>query len=175
VEDALATDGLQIIGCNVHMGDELGPHAVTDLEQLKTELNQFVQRFDWKDQKISVTHGWLTAEHVIAPVRVTLTLERWYGVDQPRRAFYGLVTAGQLAVLYQQHGKALFEKNIRHISAHRWLIPQSLPQLKTAPLSFFISIMASPPSARHHASTWSNQSTGWFTLQGFSVVMERRL
>ena len=90
VEDALATDRLQIVGCNIHLGPELGPHAIVDLEQLRTELNQFVQRFEWKDLKLEVAHSWLAAEHVVAPVLATLTLEKWYGVDNPRPAFYGL-------------------------------------------------------------------------------------
>lgn len=114
VEIALGTDGLMIMGCDVHLGEGLGQHAIVDLNQLKTELNRFGERFDWKDINLSAVHGWLTAEHEIASVNAKMTLEKWYGVEQPRRAFYGLVSASELATLYHEHGKALFEKNIRH-------------------------------------------------------------
>jgi hypothetical protein len=56
----------------------------------------------------------LTAEHEVRPVSVRLTLEHWAGVLTPRRAFYGVARASDLAALYGTHGKALLEKNIRH-------------------------------------------------------------
>ena len=114
VENALETSGLLIVGCNVHLGDQLGPHAVTDLDQLGRDLNQFMRRFDWQDLKLSVVHGWLLAEQAAQPLVVELTLENWYSISGPKRAFYGLVTAAQLAELYEQHGETLFERNIRY-------------------------------------------------------------
>ena len=115
VEDALESPHLKTIGCHIHLGDQLlGPHAVTDLNQLKTELNQFVVRFDWKEFALPAAHGWLTAEHLVAPVVTNLVLRNWHGFEQPRRAYYGLVSASDLAALYLLEGKKLFEKNIRH-------------------------------------------------------------
>ncbi|MEG4968366.1 AIPR family protein [Microcoleus sp. B6-A1] len=114
VEDALNTNGVKIVGCNIYLDESLSSHVITDLNQLKSELNQFDQRFEWQDLNISITHGWLTAKQAIAPVDVVLTLENWHCLDQPRRAFYGLVKASELASLYQQHNKSLFEKNIRY-------------------------------------------------------------
>lgn len=171
VEDALATSGLQIVACNIHLGDQLGPHAIADLEQLHAELNQFVQRFEWKDLNLPVVHGWLTAEHAITSLNVTLTLEQWYGVDQPRRAFYGLVTAEQLAALYQEHGKILFEKNIRH-----YLGAQSVNSAITATVQdrpeqlFFLNNGLTAICSRITPSPGINNQQGIFTLEGFSVV-----
>ncbi|MBE9121845.1 AIPR family protein [Tychonema sp. LEGE 07199] len=114
VEDALNANGVKIVGCNIYLDESLSSHVITDLNQLKSELNQFAQRFEWQDLNITITHGWLTAKQAIAPVDVVLTLENWHCLDQPRRAFYGLVKASELASLYQQHNKSLFEKNIRY-------------------------------------------------------------
>jgi len=114
IEEALATDGLKIVAGVVHQADELGPHGRAELDQVRIELNRFVDRFDWLDLNLPTVHQWLTAEHAIPSVNITITLENWYGVNGPRRAFYGLVSAGQLATLYRTHGKALLEKNIRH-------------------------------------------------------------
>jgi hypothetical protein len=115
VEDALESPNLQIFGRHIHLGDQaLGTHAVTDLNQLKSELNQFVVRFDWQEIGLVPAHGWLTAEHAVAPVITNLVLRNWHGFEQPRRAYYGLVLASDLAALYLSEGKKLFEKNIRH-------------------------------------------------------------
>lgn len=171
VEEALATDGLKIVGCNVHLGNEIGPHAVADLQQLKAELNQFSDRFDWEDCALPVIHGWLTAEHAVAPVNTELTLENWHGMVQPRRAFYGLVSAAELATLYQQHGKALFEKNIRHylgaysvnssIGATVQERPGELFYLNNGLTAVCSSIQPKPGA--------TNQK-GLFSIKGFSVV-----
>jgi hypothetical protein len=171
VEDALETPGVVIIGCNVHLGAQLGPHAVTDLNQLAAELNQFVHRFEWQDLNLSRVHGWLTAEHAAAPLIVTLTLENWYAVTQPRRAFYGLVTASQLAALYQQHGKKLFEKNIRHYLGEQPVNEAIAATVRERPADLFYlnngltavcSEIVPPP-----AHTFVQVS---LTLRGFSVV-----
>ena len=96
VEDALNTNGVKIVGCNIYLDESLSSHVITDLNQLKTELNQFDQRFEWKDLNTGITYGWLTAKQAIAPVDVVLTLENWHSLDRPRRAFYGLVKASEL-------------------------------------------------------------------------------
>lgn len=171
VEDALESMGLQIVGCNVYLDNSLGSHIIADLNQLKTELNQFVQRFDWMDLKLSTVHGWLTAEHIVPSLQVTLTLENWYGVNHPRRAFYGLVTAEQLALLYQQHGKAIFEKNIRYYLGAEGVNSAVTATVQNQPSELFYlnngltavcSAITPAPGAAHER--------GLFTLEGFSVV-----
>lgn len=171
VEEALATTGLKIIGCHIHLGDGLGPHAITDLEQLKGALNQFGERFDWKDCGVSVTYGWLTAEHAIAPVSAELTLEKWYGVDQPRRAFYGLVCAEELATLYQQHGKALFEKNIRHYLGAQTVNSSIETTVQEKPNElFYLNNGLTAVCSSIQPKPGANNQKGRFSLEGFSVV-----
>jgi AIPR protein len=171
VEDALETSELVIVGCHAYMGDQLGQHAITDLNNLATELNQFVHRFEWQDLNCEKVHNWLTSEHVVAPVSVTLTLENWYGVTHPRLAFYGLVGADQLAALYAQHGKTLFEKNIRHYLGAQPVNQAIAETVRVRPAELFylnngltaVCSKITPPPGQTH-----NQAT--FTLEGFSVV-----
>lgn len=171
VEDALNTNGVKIIGCNIYLDESLSSHVITDLNQLKTELNQFEPRFEWQDLNISITHGWLTAKQAIAPVDVVLTLENWHCLDRPRRAFYGLVKASELASLYQQHNKSLFEKNIRYYLGTEDVNLAIAETVKEQPSELFylnngltITCLAiSLPSGHDQKSTR-------FTLTGFSVV-----
>ena len=170
-EDALESNGLVIVGCHVYLGDQLGPHATNDLNQLAADLNQFVHRFGWQDLNAAAVHSWLTAEHAAAPLTIQLTLENWFAVTQPRRAVYGLVTASQLAALYQQHGKRLFEKNIRHylgaqpvneaITATVRDHPTELFYLNNGLTAVCSQILPSPGHTNQNAT---------LTLNGFSVV-----
>jgi hypothetical protein len=114
VEEALDTSGVIVTAYQAHLGDGLGPHAIKDLEALAGELNRFSHRFDWGDSGVSVVHQFLTSEHRTPTVDTELTLRRWHAVETPHRSFYGQVSAVELAAIYEQHGKTLFEKNIRH-------------------------------------------------------------
>ena len=171
VEDALNTNGVKIVGCNIYLDESLSSHVITDLKQLETELNQFDRRFEWQDLNISITHGWLTAKQAIAPVDVVLTLENWHCLERPRRAFYGLVKASELASLYQQHNKSLFEKNIRYYLGTEDVNLAIAETVKEQPSELFylnngLTItcsVISMPSGHKQESTQ-------FTLTGFSVV-----
>ncbi len=171
IEDALDANTLKIVGCNVYLDGSLGSHVVNDLNQLKEELNQFAQRFESRDLNIGQTHAWLTAKQAIAPVDVVLTVENWHCLDQPRKAFYGLVKASELASLYQQHDKKLFEKNIRYYLGTEDVNlaiantvanqPSELFYLNNG-LTITCSNIVLPPG--------HNQKITRFTLEGFSVV-----
>ncbi len=171
VEDALNTNGVKIVGCNIYLDESLSSHVIADLNQLETELNQFDRRFEWQDLNISITHGWLTAKQAIAPVDVVLTLENWHCLDRPRRAFYGLVKASELASLYQQHNKSLFEKNIRYYLGTEDVNLAIAETVKEQPSELFylnngLTITCSVislPSGHKQESTQ-------FTLKDFSVV-----
>lgn len=171
VEDALNTNRVKIIGCNIYLDESLSSHVIADLNQLETELNQFDRRFEWQDLNISITHGWLTAKQAIAPVDVVLTLENWHCLDQPRRAFYGLVKASELASLYQQHNKSLFEKNIRYYLGTEDVNLAIVETVKEQPSELFylnngLTITCSAISL----PSGHKQDSTQFTLTGFSVV-----
>ena len=171
VEDALNTNGVKIVGCNIYLDESLSSHVITDLNQLKSELNQFEQRFEWQDLNITITHGWLTAKQAIAPVDVVLTLENWHCLDRPRRAFYGLVKASELASLYQQHNKSLFEKNIRYYLGAEDVNLAIAETVKEQPSELFylnngLTITCSVISL----TSGHNQESTQFTLKDFSVV-----
>lgn len=171
VENALETEGLQIIGCNIHLGDALGQHAVSDLNLLKTELNQFSARFDWQDLTPQVVYEWLTTEHSVIVSPVTLILENWYGVDTPRRAFYGLVSAAQLALLYQQRGKTLFERNIRHYLGDRSVNSGISATVQDRPEElFFLNNGLTAVCSHINHLPGASPKRGKFTLRGFSIV-----
>jgi AIPR protein len=171
VEDALETEGLIIIGCPVHLGDELGPHATNDLNQLKTQLNEFVTRFDWKDLSLSVIHGWLTAEYAAVPLDVTLVLQKWYGLREPYPAFYGVVSARQLAELYKTHGNSLFQKNIRHYLGAQGVNSSITGTVQNKPEELFYlnnGLTAICTTITPVPGVTNDQGT--FNLHGFSIV-----
>jgi len=114
VEEALGTEGLKLGASIAYLIDQLGPHAISDLDTLKSELNKYISRFEWSDLGISAIYDLLLIEQASVPLDIQLTLQNWNGFNATRKAFYGIVSASQLALLYEEHGKKLFEKNIRY-------------------------------------------------------------
>ena len=171
VEEALETEQLKIVGCHAHLGDQLSGPVVADMTQLTNDLNKFAERFNWKNLNLQVIHAWLTAEHELAPLTVTLDLENWYGVSEPRRAFYGLAKASDLAALYQKHGKALFEKNIRHYLGAIAVNSAITATIRGRPAEFFfLNNGLTAVCSRINPAPGAKHESGSFTLHGFSVV-----
>lgn len=116
IELALDTAGLVIYGVHIHLGaNNLAQHAISDLELLKEELNKFGERFGWKEIDINRAHEFIVSENAVQSANVSLILKKWHGfTDHSNATYYGFVSAKDLADLYLNHGKALFERNIRH-------------------------------------------------------------
>jgi hypothetical protein len=172
VDDALDTLHLKVVGCHVHLGGQtLGSHAVADLTQLKTELNRHSERFDWTECSLRPSHEWLANEHAAVSVDIDLALRNWNGVDQPRRAYYGLVAACDLANLYDLHGKKIFERNIRHYLGAQEVNTAISDTVQARPGEFFY--LNNGLTAICSAITLLPGHTpeqGTFHLEGFSIV-----
>ncbi|NUP98291.1 MAG: AIPR family protein [Armatimonadetes bacterium] len=171
VEDALSTDGVIIEGCVVHLGDQLAVHATNALEALATDLNRFGERFVPHDYGVHAVHGWLTTEHQVQPPDVTVRLRCWYGVTEPHRAFYGLVSAGDLAALHHEHGNSLFQRNIRHYLGTQVVNDAIQATVEDRPGDlFYLNNGLTAIGTSITPNTGATQETGSFACRGFSVV-----
>ena len=171
VEDALDRNGVKIVGCNIYLDDSLGSHVVNDLNQLKNELNKFDSRFEWEDLNIENIYRWLTAKQENAPIEVKLTLEKWHCLEHQRRAFYGLVNAAELAELYKQHNKLLFERNIRYYLGTQDVNEAIAQTVKKQPLElFYLNNGLTITCTKVILPLGHEQESTKFTLEGFSVV-----
>jgi len=170
VEDAFQTVTTKVIACVVYMGNPLGQHATADLEKLKGEQNQSKTWFEWRDIGISVLHNWLTKEHAVTPLNVDLILEQWNLYRIPRRAVYGLVKASQLATLYEQHGNALFEKNIRYYLGNQTVNTAIAQTVQQQPEELFFLNNGITVICSEFTHTGNNKERARFTLNKFSIV-----
>jgi hypothetical protein len=114
IEEALDTPGVKLEVVLIFLGDAPNQHATNDLNAYRDELNQFGPVMEWHATGLVPIYEWLVAEQAPATVDGQITLENWAGITAPRKAFYGQISAAALAKLVEDHGKALFERNIRH-------------------------------------------------------------
>ena len=115
IEAALATTGVKVVACQIHRGlIGLGRHAIDDLNEKKTELNEISERFDWKEIGLQDVFEFFTKETALATVNTKITINNWYQFPGPHKAFYGTINAIELLRIYDEFGRSLFERNIRY-------------------------------------------------------------
>src|SRR5262249_16385177 len=114
IEEALDDPGTGLEVVVSYLGANLSPHVTNDLNALRTELNVLSERMAWRLCGLTIFYDWLIAEQTPSVVSVDVTLENWACVTTPRKAIFGQIKAADLAALVAAHGKALFERNIRH-------------------------------------------------------------
>lgn len=56
----------------------------------------------------------LLAEQAYKPVHADISLHKHEKIETPRTTYYGVVRLADLVALHQNHGKALYERNIRY-------------------------------------------------------------
>jgi len=172
VDSALETTGLKILAVVVWTGDQIELHASRELDDLKRDLNEFhPDRCSIEKFTLIRAHTALANEHAQPAPDVRLTLENWYRVEVPIRAYYGQVSASTLAALFTTHGKALFEKNIRNYMGRSGVNDAISHTLREEPAHMFylnngITAICSGVSPLPTAVPASGQ----FQVTGFSVV-----
>jgi AIPR protein len=114
IEAALDTAGVKILVVLTFLGETVSTHVSNDLNAFKAELNRLSDRMNWHPAGLNAIYGWLVAEQTPPTVDAEIILGNWASITAPRKAVYGQIKAESLAQLVERHGKALFERNIRH-------------------------------------------------------------
>jgi len=99
-----------------YTGASVSLHAQQALTQLITEQQQDEERLvapvlykgaEWVE-------NCLRNEQALEPVNSRISLEKHNKVEEPRTTYYGLIRMDDLVNLHQDHGKSLYQKNIRY-------------------------------------------------------------
>lgn len=114
IEEALDTAGVKLEVLMAFLGDTLGQHAINDLNTFCDGINTYSQIISWHIKGLDSHYDYLISEQTPDQVDCEITLDNWAGIVAPRKAFYGQISAADLASLVSEKGKALFERNIRH-------------------------------------------------------------
>lgn len=97
-----------------HTGaSKLAEHSSRDLEDLAEEFNDVSEVLYTTVLNQGDLHKSLTAGIAGEPINLQIGLKSWGRKDAPHEAFYGQVTADQIASWWSQHRQHLFDKNLR--------------------------------------------------------------
>ncbi len=99
-----------------YTGASVSLHARQALNQLIVEQQEDEERLSadvlYKDA--AWVEQCLLEEQSIKLVNARIKLEKHNKVEEPRATYYGLIRVEDLVALHEEHGKALYQKNIRY-------------------------------------------------------------
>lgn len=170
IEEALDTPGVKLEIVLIFLGDAPNQHATKDLNAYRDELNQFAPVMDWQATGLAPVYEWLVSEQAPAMVDDQITLENWAGITAPRKAFYGQISAATLAKLVEDHGKALFERNIRHYLGSVGVNTAIERTVRTRPGDFFYLNNGITALAKSITPAAGNHQKCAFGLTKLSIV-----
>jgi len=104
-----------------HTGAGLSMHAQNAINELLQDASHGEERFvpniiDYNPQSIIPD---LQGSQAYEPVHTDLKLANCQSIQEPRTTYMGLIPVQDLVALHVEHGKALYEKNIRTFLGHR--------------------------------------------------------
>lgn len=172
VEDALDQAQLKVVAVVAWTGNTLASHGQRELNDLRTELNEHhADRLSVELFTIDLAHSLLASENAHTPIKVNLVLENWYKVTTPLRSFYGQISVGQLAALYDQHAKQLFERNIRYYMGSSGVNDAIVSTLRDEPQNlFYLNNGLTGICTRITPKPTAQPAKGEFEIEGFSIV-----
>jgi len=171
IEEALDDADLKVVVVLAFTSNTLSLHPQRVLDDLQVEVNKFAPRLVCEQFTLNRAYEALSIEHVRTTVDVSLTLENWFATDTPYRAFYGPVSVAQLAQLFAQHGKLLFERNIRYYMGLFGVNSAIARTLREEPdKMFYLNNGLTAVCTTITPKATARPERGEFVIRGFSIV-----
>ena len=139
IDNALKTPGVKVEIVFVYLGENFNKHAEKELEAYKKEINEQVKflSLEWNATTGLQIHKWILEEQSPKPITDTVSLENWKGIDTPRKAYYGQISALEIVRLVKSHKHSLFNRNIRHYLGTVGVNPSIEGTIKNRPSELF--------------------------------------
>lgn len=100
-----------------------------DEERLKKEVRYYASEDIASD---------LLAEQAFEKVNADIYLQKCQDIESPKKTYYGIVYLLDLIKLHQQHGRGLYERNIRYFLGGKSSVNRSIKEtLESNPENFF--------------------------------------
>lgn len=176
ISNALMQPGTTIQLIVISTGaSQLALHGTRKLKQLVDELN------DGEDDGIatfsvlgmSEVFNGLASDANVGQINLAATLLDWSRVTHPHKAYVGIIDGSQLKSWWQNHGKRIVAKNIRHALGETDVNSQIRATAENNPEDFWyyhngITLIADEASRAPIAS--SSHASGNFEFRGASIV-----
>jgi hypothetical protein len=166
---------IEMIYC--HTGNQdIGDYALRPILDLLKKVNEdeFTEMLVFKEIKLNDIYEYLAKGQNYDYISINdVLLSNWGVIDEPYKAYYGVIPASALGEWYKEYGNRLFAKNIRYYKGSTEVNQGIKTTLRTSPDMFFyynngIKILCHKIVRKAPYST--DRITGLFSLEGVSLV-----
>lgn len=110
----------ELIFIDTHTAKELAVHSSRHINDLIEEMNDTgdetqEQIVSFKRLNQAKVFSSLAKSSGNDPIDIEIGLTQWGMISEPHKAFYGMISGEEIAVLWQNYETRLFEKNIRQV------------------------------------------------------------
>ena len=179
IEQALEDFDTRYVLILIDTGNQgLAKHSQRQIDDLLDEMNDAGE--GTKDQVVSFErlnqskiHSSLAASAGSEPIDLEVGLSQWGKISDPYSAFFGVVSAEEVADWYKLYGRRLFEKNLRQVLGSTDVNEEMISTLDSSPEKFWyfnngITIVCQ--SVEKSMVGGTSRDHGAFKLRGAQVV-----
>lgn len=173
IREALDDPALRISIVIAYTGHGFSDHNKRIMRDLMAELNEISDLANFYLFSLVEAHKALAGSITGNPITVELALANWGQTDEPYRAYYGTVTASDIAPWWTNHRARLFSDNIRNFVGLTEINESIMNTLSNEPQNFWyfnngITILCQKVQKKPLGG--GDRSMGYFVCEGVSVV-----
>jgi len=133
----LKKSGLRFKIILVYTAINLSSHAKREFDELLEELNDFRDVADLEIINQKRVHASINSQSSKRAIDIEITLKQWGRYEGEMEAFYGQISADQIANWWEEYGNSLFENNIRKLLGNTDINDEIRATLETDPELFW--------------------------------------
>lgn len=173
VLEALLDSAVRIKLVFAYTGQELSSHCSDEVKDLMSQLNDTSELVTFHDFSLKEAHRALSGSLEGKPIVLEVALSNWGQVDSPYKAFYGQVSAADVATWWAEHRARLFVDNLRKFIGDTDVNESIKQTLQSEPLNFWyfnngVTVLCSKIGKKPIGG--GDKSTGYFVCEGARVV-----
>jgi len=173
ITEALSDVNVRIQIVLAYTGQSFSEHNKRSFDTLLEELNDPTDLVAFTRCDLKALHASLIQGLDGSPINLEIALSKWGQIDTPHQAFYGQVSAHDIAMWWRDYRRRLFSDNIRSFIGLTEVNEAILGTLKTASANFLyfnngITLLAK--SIKKKAIGGNDRDSGIFVCEGISIV-----
>ncbi|MDE5421450.1 AIPR family protein [Ancylomarina sp. DW003] len=153
--------------------DGLSEHGNNLVQDLLKELNEPSELAKFELFPLKHAHKSLVGGLDGEPIDAEIALTNWGFMEHPYKAFYGIISASNLATLWSENRTRLFSENIRDFVGFSEVNEDIISTIKEEPEHFYYfnnGITALCSSIEKKAISGRDRNSGYFIAKDFKIV-----
>jgi hypothetical protein len=173
IKDAFGDSQIKLNILLSYTGKGFSIHNQNIIDDLIQDLNESTEWAYFTDFNLKSAHDTLNTVLAGRPIEGEISLSNWGTIDEPFPAYYGQISAYDLAQLWKNHRKKLFVENIRNFIGLSDINSGILKTIETEPENFVyfnngVTVLCNEINPLPAKTV--GRITGLFDCKGISII-----